>query len=159
MSRGGGSVPGSWPQNFPVGLLGSWNVPGLQGGRFSTELSSKPQMDNARAACGEVGWGELLFLQGPRGGWMLGWEWMSLLWGQVPAPGDTETWGLILVHLVLPFTMFENGEMSGLQVPGWVMPPACFPHEPLRNWGAPSAPGVGGPPLPRVGSQLHGHFS
>lgn len=44
----------------------------------------------------------------------------------MPAPGDTETWGLILVHLMLPFTMFENGEMSGLQVPGW---------------GAPSAPG------------------
>lgn len=59
----------------------------------------------------------------------------------MPAPGDIETWGLILVHLVLPFTMFENGEMSGLQVPDWVMPPACFPHEPLRNWRAPSAPG------------------
>lgn len=78
---------------------------------------------------------------GSKGGWMLGWEWMSLLWGQVSALGDTETWGLIIVHLVLPFTTFENGEISGLQVPGWVMPPACFPHDPLRNWGAPSAPG------------------
>lgn len=44
---GRGLVPGSWPQNFSMDFLGSWNVPGLQGGRFSTEeLSSKPQMDN-----------------------------------------------------------------------------------------------------------------
>lgn len=82
---------------------------------------------------------------------------MSLLWGHVSALGNTETCGLITVHLVLPFTTFENSGLSGLRVPGWVMPPACFPHDPLRNWGGTFTPG--GTTSARVGSQPHGHFA
>lgn len=138
MSRGGGRFLGPGPRTSPwafwaLGMYLDYREAGFP--QKSFPASPRWTMDEL------LGVGGTPVPAGSKGGWMLGWEWMSLLWGQVSALGDTETWGLIIVHLVLPFTTFENGEISGLQVPGWVMPPACFPHDPLRNWGAPSAPG------------------